>query len=47
MVRYPTLKVFLGEEVLTHVPSGLTNAEQMYYWLMKEYNIEETVPEEL
>lgn len=42
MVRYPTLKVFLGSEVLTQVPGGLTNAEQMYYWFVKEYSLQES-----
>lgn len=43
MVSYPKLKVFLGSEVLTEVPSGLRNQEQLYHWIVKEYNLNENV----
>jgi hypothetical protein len=47
MVSYPKLLVFLGEENMGQVPSGLRNAPQIYNWFKNEYNLKEAVAEEL
>lgn len=45
MVSYPKLKVFLGSEELGSVPAGLRNADQIYFWFVKEYNLTENEEE--
>lgn len=39
MVSYPKLFVFLGEEKLGEVPSGLRTSPQIYHWFKKEYDL--------
>ena len=35
MVSYPKLKVFLGEEVIAEVPSGMRNEAMIYEWFKR------------
>jgi hypothetical protein len=35
MVSYPKLKVFLGQEVLAEVPSGMRNEAMIYEWFKR------------
>jgi hypothetical protein len=39
MVSYPKLIVFLGEEKMGEVPSGLRTAGQIYQWFKNEYSL--------
>jgi len=39
MVSYPKLFVFLGEEQMGSVPSGLRNAAQILHWFKSTYNL--------
>ena len=39
MVSYPKMKVFLGEEDMGNVPSGLRTANQIRDWAIEEFNL--------
>lgn len=43
MVSYPKLIIFLGEEKMGEVPSGLRSSGQIYAWIKNEYGL--SVPE--
>ena len=45
MVSYPKLKVFLGTELLTAVPSSYRKADQIYDWITQEYDLSEQTEE--
>ena len=39
MVGYPKLKMFLGNELLSEIPSRVRKADDLYDWISKEYDL--------